>query len=115
MALKLATRDVNGVTVVEAHGRIVLGDETNTLREHIKELLSNGSKKIVLNLAGVDFIDSSGLGALVGLHSTAGAQGAQIRLASITKRFHELLQITKLLTVFDVYESEEAAVNSFAA
>ena len=115
MALKLATRDVNGVTVVEAHGRIVLGEETNALREHTKELLANGSKKIVLNLGGVDFIDSSGLGALVGLHSTAGAQGAQIRLASITKRFHELLQITKLLTVFDVYDSEEAAINSFAA
>lgn len=114
MALKLTKRNDGGVTVVEAVGRIVLGEETNILREQVKELLANGSKKIVLNLAQVDFIDSSGLGALVGLHSTAQAQGAKIRLANITKRFHELLLITKLLTVFDVYPSEAEAVKSFA-
>ena len=113
MALKLSTREVQGVTVVEAVGRIVLGEETNTLREQVKEMLANGKKKIVLNLGQIDFIDSSGLGALVGLYSTAGAQGAQIRLSNITKRFHELLQITKLLTVFDVYQNEELAVSSF--
>lgn len=114
MALKISKRNEGGVTVVEAVGRIVLGDETNILREQIKEMLAAGHKKIVLNLAQVDFIDSSGLGALVGLHSTAQAQGAKIRLANITKRFHELLQITKLLTVFDVYPSEAEAVRSFA-
>lgn len=114
MALKLTKRNDGGVTVVEAVGRIVLGEETNILREQVKELLANGSKNIVLNLAQVDFIDSSGLGALVGLHSTAQAQGAKIRLANITKRFHELLLITKLLTVFDVYPSEAEAVKSFA-
>lgn len=114
MALKLTKRSDGGVTVVEAVGRIVLGEETNILREQVKELLANGSKKIVLNLAQVDFIDSSGLGALVGLHSTAQAQGAKIRLANITKRFHELLLITKLLTVFDVYPSEAEAIKSFA-
>lgn len=113
MALKLTTRIVNGVTVVEAVGRIILGQETNDLRESIKGLLSNGVNKIVINLAQVDFIDSSGLGALVGLYSTANSRGARIKLAAITKRFHELLMITKLLTVFDVYETEDAAIESF--
>ncbi|MGH9519994.1 MAG: STAS domain-containing protein, partial [Terriglobales bacterium] len=104
MALKLSTRDVQGVTVIEATGRIILGQETNDLRESVKGLLANGITKIVINLANVDFIDSSGLGALVGLYSTANSRGAKIKLASITKRFHELLMITKLLTVFDVYD-----------
>ena len=115
MALKLTTRTVDGVTVVEATGRIVLGQETNDLRESVKGLLANGVTKIVINLANVDFIDSSGLGALVGLYSTANSRGAKIKLAAITKRFHELLMITKLLTVFDVYESEAAAITSFGS
>ncbi|HVA64477.1 MAG TPA: STAS domain-containing protein [Terriglobales bacterium] len=113
MALKLTTRNLDGVTVVEANGRIILGQETNDLRESLKGLLANGATKIVINLANVDFIDSSGLGALVGLYSTANSRGANIRLAAITKRFHELLMITKLLTVFDVYDDEAAAVASF--
>lgn len=113
MALKLTTRNLDGVTVVEATGRIILGQETNDLRESLKGLLANGATKIVINLANVDFIDSSGLGALVGLYSTANSRGAKIRLAAITKRFHELLMITKLLTVFDVYDDEAAAVASF--
>lgn len=113
MALKLTTRNLDGVTVVEANGRIILGQETNDLRESLKGLLANGATKIVINLAHVDFIDSSGLGALVGLYSTANSRGAKIKLAAITKRFHELLMITKLLTVFDVYDDETAAVASF--
>jgi anti-sigma B factor antagonist len=113
VALKLTTRTVDAVTVVEATGRIVLGQETNDLRESVKGLLANGVTKIVINLADVDFIDSSGLGALVGLYSTANSRGAKIKLAAITKRFHELLMITKLLTVFDVYDNEAAAVASF--
>ncbi len=114
MSLTLATHDSNGITVVNATGRIVLGEETSTLRDSLKKLLAEGRKKIVLNLGQVDFIDSSGLGALVGLHTTAHAQGAEIRLANVTKRFHELLQITKLLTVFDVYNSEQDAIQSFS-
>jgi len=113
VALKLTTRIVSGVTVVESVGRIILGQETNDLRESVKGLLANGVTKIVINLAEVDFIDSSGLGALVGLYSTANSRGARVKLAAITKRFHELLMITKLLTVFDVYETEDAAIASF--
>jgi len=113
VALKLSTRTTDGVTVVEANGRIILGQETNDLRESVKGLLANGTTKIVINLANVDFIDSSGLGAMVGLYSTANSRGAKIKLAAITKRFHELLMITKLLTVFDVYDNEAAAVASF--
>jgi len=113
VALKLTTRTQDGVSIVEATGRIILGQETNDLRESIKGLLANGATKIVINLGNVDFIDSSGLGALVGLYSTANSGGAKIKLAAITKRFHELLMITKLLTVFDVYDNEAAAVASF--
>ena len=113
MALKLTTRNVGGVNVIDAVGRIILGQETNDLREAVKGLLANGSTKIVINLGQVDFIDSSGLGALVGLFSTANAKGAKIKLAAITKRFHELLMITKLLTVFEVYDDEQQAIASF--
>jgi len=113
VALKLSTHETDGVTVVTAQGRIVLGEETNAIREQVKQLLASGTKKIVIDLGQVDFIDSSGLGALVGLYSTAGAQGAKIRLANITKRFRDLLSITKLLTVFDVYDDQAKAVSSF--
>jgi len=113
MALTLTQREADGTLVITGTGRIVLGNETSTLRDRVKEALQQKHQQIVLNLAGVEFIDSSGLGTLVGLYTTARAQGAQIRLANLSKRFHELLQITKLLTVFDVFDSEKAAIDSF--
>lgn len=113
MALKLTTRTVDGVSVVEAAGRIVLGEETNNLRDSVKALLFDGNTRIVLNLAQVDFVDSSGLGTLVGLHSTAAARGAKLKLAAINRIFRDVLVVTKLLTVFDLYDSEAAAVASF--
>jgi len=113
MALKLTTRTVDGVTVVEAAGRIVLGNETNDLRDCVKALLFDGSTRLVLNLAQVDFVDSSGLGTLVGLHSTAAARSAKIKLAAASKLFRDLLVVTKLLTVFDLFDTEAAAVASF--
>jgi anti-sigma B factor antagonist len=114
MALKLNQREVDGVTVVALDGRIVLGEESNALREKVKSLIAAGKKKIVLNMANVTFIDSAGLGTLVAAHHSAKTQGASLKLCHLGSKFQEVLQITKLLTVFDVYNSESEAVASFA-
>ena len=113
MQLKLSTRTVETVTVLECSGRLVFGDETAALREQVKDLIAAGKKQIVLNLGGISYIDSGGLGTLVGLYSTARTGGASIRLANLTKRVGNLLQVTKLLTVFDVYDTEERAIQAF--
>jgi anti-sigma B factor antagonist len=113
VALKFTTREVDGVTVVALDGRIVLGEESNALRERVKALVAEGKTKIVLNMANVTFIDSAGLGTLVAAHHSAKAQGASLKLCNLGAKFQEVLQITKLLTVFDVYNSEAEAVNSF--
>ena len=114
MALKLTQREVDGVTVVALDGRIVLGDESNALREKVKSLLAEGKKKIVLNLANVSYIDSAGLGTLVATFHSARSQGALLKLVSLGAKFKEVLQVTKLMTVFDTYDSEAAAIQSFA-
>jgi anti-sigma B factor antagonist len=113
MPMKITNREVGGVSVVELDGRIVLGEESNALREALKSLISEGKTKIVLNMANVKYIDSAGLGTLVAGHVSAKSQGASVRLCHLGQKFHEVLQMTKLLTVFDVYVSEEAAVSSF--
>ena len=113
MAVQITNREVDGVTVVTLEGRIVLGEESHSLREKLKSLLAEGKKKIVLNVAAIKYIDSSGLGALVAAHYSAKTQNASMRLCNLGGKFYEVLQITKLLTVFDVYDSEAAAVNSF--
>ena len=113
MALKISNREVEGVGVVELAGRIVLGEESNAMREQIKSMLAGGQKKIVLNLDHVTYIDSAGLGALVAAHHSARSQGAALELAHLGSRFQEILQVTKLLTVFEVHDSEAAAVRSF--
>ena len=112
MELKISQRNVGGVTVVECSGRIIFGDEAALLRETVKALLPD-SRQIVLNLKNVSYIDSGGLGTLVGLFSSAQAVGAEVKLAQLTARSLQLLQVTKLLTVFDVKETEEQAVQSF--
>jgi len=113
MNLKLTNSEVNGVSVVQLDGRIVLGEESNSLREKLKSLIAEGKKKIVLNMAGVKYIDSAGLGTLVAAHLSAKNQGASARLCHLGDKFHEIMQVTKLLTVFDVYDTEAAAVGSF--
>jgi len=112
VALKMTTREVNGVTVLDLEGRIVLGEETTALREKVKSLVNEGNKKIIINLNNVTFIDSSGLGALVAAHSSAKSSGASLRLSNLGSKFNELLQITKLYTVFDVSDTEEDAVRA---
>jgi anti-sigma B factor antagonist len=112
MKVQITNREVDGVTVVTLEGRIVLGEESHSFREKLKSLLVEGKKKIVLNMAGIKYIDSSGLGALVAAHYSAKTQSASMRLCNLGGKFYEVLQITKLLTVFDVYDSEAAAVDS---
>jgi anti-sigma B factor antagonist len=112
VALKITTRDVDGITIVMCNGRVVFGEESSELREKIKSLLAQ-NKKLVLNLGGVSYIDSGGLGILVSLYTSARAAGGNIKLANLTQRVGDLLQITKLLTVFEVYDGEQKAIDSF--
>ena len=114
MTLKLTSHDVDGVSVVALDGRIVLGEESTTLREKLKGLIAAGKQKIVLNMDNVTYIDSAGLGTLIAAHVSAKNKGASVRLCHLGKKFHEVLQITKLLTVFDVYDTQAAAISSFA-
>ncbi len=114
MALKITSREVDGVTVAALDGRIVLGEESNALREKIKTLVAEGKKKIVLNMDNITFIDSAGLGTLVASHHSAKAQGAGLKLCHLGTKFQEVLQITKLMTIFDVYNTEAEAVASFS-
>jgi anti-sigma B factor antagonist len=110
--LKISTRRVKGILVVDCAGRIVFGEESAELRDTVKKLLTE-TKQIVLNLGGVNYIDSGGLGTLVALYTTARNAGGAIKLANLTQRVGDLLQVTKLLTIFEVYDTEEAAVDSF--
>lgn len=112
MQLKITSRTVDGILAIECSGRIVFGEESSLLRETVREAIPK-NKRIVLNLAEVSYIDSGGLGTLVALHTTAHNAGATIKLASLTKRVGDLLQVTKLLTVFDVQPTEYDALESF--
>lgn len=114
MALKITEREVDGVDVLTLDGRIVLGEETVGLREKVKALLGFGKKKLVLDLKGVTMIDSSGLGALVAVHSSSKAAGATLRLCNLGTRTNELLQMTRLVTVFEVSDTEPDAVRAMS-
>jgi len=113
MQLKLSVRNLDGIAIVDATGRIVFGDESASLRDTVKRVISE-NKRIVLNLGDVTYIDSGGLGTLVALYTTARGAGGTIKLASLTKRVGDLLQVTKLLTVFDVFDNEKQALDSFS-
>jgi anti-sigma B factor antagonist len=110
--LKLSVRTVDGVIVVDCKGRIVFGEETADLRDTVRRMIAQ-SKRIVLNLADVNYIDSGGLGTLVALYATAQNAGGSIKLANLTPRVDDVLQVTKLVTIFQIYDSEEAALQSF--
>ena len=113
MALTIASREVNGVTVLDLSGRITLGEGSVQLRDAIRGLISKGQKNILLNLADVNYIDSSGLGELVSAFTTAKNQQAEVKLLNLTKKVHDLLQLTKLYTVFDIKDDEAGAIASF--
>jgi len=111
--MKIDTRTVGDVQILDCSGKITLGEGTMAIRNAVREVLKNGGKKIVLNLSEVNYIDSSGIGELVSTYTTVTNQGGQLKLLNLTKKIQELLQITKLLTVFSVYESEQKAIASF--
>ena len=113
MAVSFDTKVVGKVCVLVPNGKIVIGEEVAALREKIKELLGQGNKNILLNFSNVSYIDSTGVGALVGSFTTIRNQGGQMKLTNLSQRVQDILLVTKLLTVFDVYEKEEDAVSSF--
>jgi len=114
VSMKASTRQVDGVTVVDFSGRITLGEGSVVLRDTIKDLLSKGDKKILLNLGDVTYIDSSGIGELVSAFTTVRNGGGELKLLNLTKKVHDLLQITKLYTVFDIKDDEATAIAAFA-
>jgi anti-sigma B factor antagonist len=113
MNMTTSIRQAGGVTIVDISGRIVLGEESAALRELVCDLLSKGQKKILLNLGDVNYIDSSGLGNLVSSFTSARKQGGELKLLNLTNKVHDVMQITKLYTVFDIMNDEAAAVKSF--
>jgi anti-sigma B factor antagonist len=114
VSVKMSSRQVGDVTVVDAAGRITLGEGASVFRDVIRDLAAKGNKKILVNLADVSYIDSSGIGEMVSSFTTVTNHGGQLKLLSLTKRVKDLLQITKLYTVFGVFEDEASAVRSFA-
>jgi anti-sigma B factor antagonist len=114
VSVKMSSRQVGDVTVVDATGRITLGEGASIFRDMIRDLAAKGNKKILVNLADVSYIDSSGIGEMVSSFTTVTNHGGQLKLLSLTKRVKDLLQITKLYTVFEVFEDESSAVRSFA-
>jgi anti-sigma B factor antagonist len=114
VSVKLTMRQVGDVTVIDAAGRITLGEGSSTFRDTLRDLMGKGQKKLLLNLADVTYIDSSGIGELVSGFTTVTNQGGRLKLLRLTKRVKDLLQITKLYTVFEVYDDEAEAVRSFA-
>jgi anti-sigma B factor antagonist len=114
VSVKLTTRHVGDVTVIDAAGRITLGEGASAFRDRIRELANSSKQKILLNLADVSYIDSSGIGELVSGFTTISGNGGHLKLVGLSKRIKDLLQITKLYTVFDVYDDEAEAVRSFS-
>ena len=113
MTMKSSTRQVDGVTIVDLSGRITLGEGSTMLRDIVRDMIAKGNKKILLNLGDVTYIDSSGIGELVSAFTTVRNGGGELKLLNLTKKVHDLLQITKLYTVFDIKDDEAAAIQSF--
>ncbi len=114
MTMKASTRQVDGVTIIDLSGRITLGEGSVVLRDTIRDVVAAGNKKILLNLGDVTYIDSSGIGELVSSFTSVRNQGGELKLLNLTKKVHDLLQITKLYTVFDIKDDEAQAVGSFS-
>jgi len=113
VTMKASSRKVDGVTIVDLSGRITLGEGSVVLRDTVKEISSQGNKKILLNLGDVTYIDSSGIGELVSAYTSVRNAGGELKLLNLTKKVHDLLQITKLYTVFDISDDEASAIATF--
>jgi anti-sigma B factor antagonist len=114
VSMKANNRQVDGITVVDMSGRITLGEGSVVLRDSIRDLISKGQKKILLNLGDVTYIDSSGIGELVSAFTAVRREGGELKLLNLTKKVHDLLQITKLYTVFDIKDDEATAIQAFS-
>lgn len=115
MVLRMDTREVNGTIIIDLAGQITMGEACAALRDEIRDQTGHGFKKILLNLAEVNYIDSAGLGELTAAFTSVRNRGGELKLLKLTKRVHDLMQITKLYTVFDVYDDEKAATASFGS
>jgi anti-sigma B factor antagonist len=115
MSLKMSVRPVDAISVIDLSGRVTLGEAAGSLRDTIKDLVTKGNKDILLNLSDVSYIDSSGLGELVGAFATVSNRRGRLKLLGLQPRVNDLMQITKLYTVFDIFTDEAAALNSFRA
>jgi anti-sigma B factor antagonist len=113
--MDIKERVVDGVSVLDISGKIVLGEGDSQVRDRIKDLLADGQRRILLNLGDVNYVDSAGLGALISSYTTTKREGGQLKLVNLTKRIQDLLAITKLITVFDTYDEEKEALASFNA
>ena len=114
MSMKTSNRQMDGVTIVDMSGRITLGEGSVILRDTIRDLVGKGQKRILLNLGDVTYIDSSGIGELVSAFTAVRREGGELKLLNLTKKVHDLLQITKLYTVFDIKDDEAAAIKAFS-
>ena len=114
MNLTISTRQVGAITILDIDGRIVLGEESASLRDVIRDLLNNGHKQILLNLCDVDYIDTIGLGSLAGVFTTVRKRGGELKLLNLPEQFARVMQITKLYSVFEIMNDEAAAVKSFS-
>ena len=115
MALTAKVRRVGNVAIVDLNGKVTLGENTGVLRDELRSLLSQGNKDIILNMAHVTYVDSAGLGELVGAYTTATNQGGSVKLLHLQGKMKDLMQITKLHTIFPAFENEQEAVSSFGA
>lgn len=114
MGMTIQPRETGGVTILDVSGRIMMGEGSVVLRDKVGEEIALGKQRLIINLANVNYIDSSGLGELISAFTTARNRGITLKLLNLTRRIHELMQITKLYTVFDVYDDEQAAIKSFS-
>lgn len=114
MSMKVSNRQVDGISIVDMSGRITLGEGSVVLRDTIRDMVGKGNKKILLNLGDVTYIDSSGIGELVSAFTAVRREGGELKLLNLTKKVHDLLQITKLYTVFDIKDDEASAIKSFS-
>ena len=111
--MRIDTRTANGVTILDVHGKITIGEGSAEIRNRVRDLLQSGRKNILLNLSDVSYVDSSGIGELVSCYTTVANQGGRLKLLGLTRKVQELLAITKLLTVFESYEDEHKALASY--
>ena len=112
--MKIVERQVQDVTILDLHGKILIGEGDDALRDAVTKLVDGGKSKILLNLADVPYVDSAGLGEIVRCYTTVSKKGGKLKLLNLTKKIQDLLSITKLLTVFETFESEPEAIKSFS-